>query len=267
MVEQVHRIVAEINKTFETKTYCSAVFLDVAQAFDKVWHTGLFYKLKTNLPTNHYTILKSYIENRNYLVKQQDAKSDLCAIKAGVQKRSVLGPVLYLLFTIDLPAISGTMIATFADDTAVFAVHENPIKASEILQTSLNTMQAWLQKWLIKVNENKSVHVTFTTRRDTCPSVILNNIYIPQKDDVKYLGVHLNRRLNWKKHIFTKRKQLEMQLYKMYWLISRGSQLNVENKLLFYKTIIKPIWSYRIQLWGTAANPNIEILQISIQNP
>ncbi|MGR0295350.1 RNA-directed DNA polymerase, partial [Klebsiella pneumoniae] len=40
-VEQVHRITHEIEKVLEEKKICSAVFLDVAQAFDKVWHEGL----------------------------------------------------------------------------------------------------------------------------------------------------------------------------------------------------------------------------------
>jgi len=47
---------------------------------------------------------------------------------------------------------------------------------------------------------------------------------------------------------------------KMYWLFDRKSQLSTENKLLLYKTILKPIWAYGIQLWGTASNSNIEIL-------
>ncbi|KMQ90709.1 hypothetical protein RF55_9503 [Lasius niger] len=47
----------------------------------------------------------------------------------------------------------------------------------------------------------------------------------------------------------------------MYWLIGRKSQLSIENKLLLYKTIIKPVWTYGIQLWGTASISNINILQ------
>jgi hypothetical protein len=47
----------------------------------------------------------------------------------------------------------------------------------------------------------------------------------------------------------------------MYWIIERKSKLSLENKLLIYKTILKPIWTYGIPLWGTASNSNIEILQ------
>jgi hypothetical protein len=47
----------------------------------------------------------------------------------------------------------------------------------------------------------------------------------------------------------------------MYWLLGRKSKLSVNNKLLTYKVILKPIWTYGIQLWGTTSNSNIEILE------
>ena len=48
----------------------------------------------------------------------------------------------------------------------------------------------------------------------------------------------------------------------MNWIPGRKSELSTENKLLIYKTILKPIWTYGIRLWGTASNSNLEILQI-----
>jgi hypothetical protein len=57
----------------------------------------------------------------------------------------------------------------------------------------------------------------------------------------------------WHKHIFTKRKQPGLILTKMHWLLGAKSQLSTTNKLLLYKTILKPIWTYGIQLWGTAS--------------
>jgi hypothetical protein len=47
----------------------------------------------------------------------------------------------------------------------------------------------------------------------------------------------------------------------MYWLLGHKSKLSTSNKLLIYKTILKPIYTYGIQLWGTASNSNIEILE------
>jgi carbonic anhydrase len=47
----------------------------------------------------------------------------------------------------------------------------------------------------------------------------------------------------------------------MYWIRGRKLELSIENTLLIFKTLLKPIWTYGITLWGTACNPNIEILQ------
>jgi hypothetical protein len=58
-----------------------------------------------------------------------------------------------------------------------------------------------------------------------------------------------------------KQKQLRITLTKMYWLLGRKSKLSTSNKLSIYKTILKPICTYVIQLWGTASASNIEILE------
>ena len=71
----------------------------------------------------------------------------------------------------------------------------------------------------------------------------------------------LDRRLSWKQHILDKSKQLRDKLKKFYWLIGRCSYLSTQNKITLYKTAIKPVWTYGIQLCGTASNSNIEILQ------
>jgi hypothetical protein len=60
---------------------------------------------------------------------------------------------------------------------------------------------------------------------------------------------------------FRKTETTRISLTKMYWLLERKSKLSTSNKLLIYKTILKPIWTYKIQLWGTASTSNIEILE------
>ena len=66
----------------------------------------------------------------------------------------------------------------------------------------------------------------------------------------------LDRRMTWERHIVDKSKQLKTKLKKFYWLIGGRSNL-----IMLYKAILIPVWIYGIQLWGTASNSNIEILQ------
>lgn len=259
--EQVNQVTSLIRRSLEDGSYCSAVFLDVAQAFDKVWHTGLLYKLKQIFPDNLYGLLESYLTNRGFQIKCRNSTSTIHPITAGIPQGSVLGPLLYIIFTYDIPKQAGVTVNTYADDTAILATDSNPISASNILQRYLITLQQWFATWRIKINENKSTHVTFTTHRGICPSVMINNRPIPQGDTVKYLGIHLDTKLNWRTHIWTKRKQLNLQFRKFYWLMGWNSKLSLNNKLTIYKSIFKPIWTYGIVLWCTAANSNIQIIE------
>ncbi len=64
-------------------------------------------------------ILESYLSERYFRIKQDCTYSNLREINAGVPQGSVLGPLLYLLYTSDFPTFENNTPATFADDTAV----------------------------------------------------------------------------------------------------------------------------------------------------
>ena len=67
----------------------------------------------------------------------------------------------------------------------------------------------------------------------------------------------------WKEHIAKKRKQTDIKAKEINWLIGRHSNISLENKLLVYKAVIKPIWTYGIELWGCASKSNVAIIQRS----
>jgi hypothetical protein len=263
-IEQTHRIIRRINEALENKQHCSAAFLDISQAFNKVWHTGLLYKLRLSLLLNYFLVLKSYLHSRHFLVKAETEYADLSPVNAGTPQGSALGPLLYLLYTTDLPTSPGSITATFADDTAVVATNSDPAIASQKLQTDLLAIQNWFKKWRMK----GTIHITFTTRREACPPpppVHINNVQLLQ-EDVKYLGLHLDRRLTWHKHIFAKQKQLGTTLNKMYWLLRRKSKPSRSNKLLTYKTILKPIWTWNTTL-GYSFRFQSNVLRMIVDAP
>ncbi|KAL4107965.1 hypothetical protein QTP88_018234 [Uroleucon formosanum] len=235
-IDQVHRVTNVISKALEEKKYCCGVFLDVAQAFDKVWHKGLLIKLREQLPHTWCALLESYLADRQFRVIHKEAITEWKDISAGVPQGSVLGPILYLLYTADIPNDDNITLAMFADDTAILSTRNSQFTATDNLQKSIDNIFAWTRRWKIKINSDKSVQVNYTLRKTENIQIVLNKSPIPQKDSAKYLGMHLDS-------------------------LGAHSELTIENKRLLYVAIIKPIWIYGIQLWGCASKSNIDVIQ------
>jgi uncharacterized membrane protein len=125
---------------------------------------------------------------------------------SGVPQGSVLGQIIYILYISDLPTTPNTIMGALADDTAISASHHDITIAASYIQEHLDQFQQWMNKLLVTVNEAKSTHVIFQLKRGDSPTVRINNIDIPQKSTVRYLGLHLDNKLYWREHI-QKKKQ------------------------------------------------------------
>lgn len=262
-IEQVHRVTDTIEGSLEEGNYCVSVFLDVSQAFDKIWHPGLLLKLYRVLPQNHYELLVSYLEERSFRVRYEGAFSDFAPIRAGVPQGSVLGPALFILFMHDIPETEGVLLSIFADDTALTSKGKTLKQATDRLQVGVNGVAGWFRRWRSALNSLKSQHCVFAYRRvpRLIPPVWLDGKPVPQSKTAKYLGMTLDTQLRWKSHVKLKRKEMMLKYNRMRWLLGPRSQLSLDNKILLYKQVLRPILSYGCQLWGCTARSNLATVQ------
>ena len=125
----------------------------------------------------------------------------MALIKAGVPQGGILSPLLFNIYASDQPITQDTLVADYADDKAIISINENHLIATATLQIHLNLISQWYSKWRIKINNEKSSHITFTLKQSTVLPVYLNNKAIPSSSNVKYLGMTLDKRLTWATHI------------------------------------------------------------------
>ena len=92
-------------------------------------------------------------------------------------------------------------MATFADDTTILATHKDHAISSTNLQATANKFNTWAKRWKIKTNNIKSVRIDFTLRPHPFHHTTLNDDEIPISTDVKYLGVHLDKKLKKREEV------------------------------------------------------------------
>jgi hypothetical protein len=92
-VQQIHRLTHKTHQALENKEYCTWVFLDVRQAFDKVSYPGLLYKIKKISPHHLFSHIKILQNGREFRTRINDSISNNFAIKSGVPQGNVLGPL------------------------------------------------------------------------------------------------------------------------------------------------------------------------------
>lgn len=262
--EQCHRVVHYIQSALQEGEYCAAVYLDIKQAFDRVWHTGLLYKLRAILPSNAFLVIKSYLQERTFKVCYGNEESGWKGIEAGVPQGSVLGPLLYTVFTADMDIVESAFTGTFADDTAFLSRDDTQAKAINTVQGQLQKFENWANKWRLRVSAEKSQYVMYTLKNELeIASPTMYGESIPEASVAKYLGLYIDKKLLFDVHLNKKKEQLKLLRNKFYWLTGRESSLNLQNKVLIYKTIFRPMWAYCAVLWGAARTTHINKIQVA----
>jgi len=160
-------------------------------------HKLLQYKVLDSL----IHLLNSYLSNRTFCVQVDDQKSSTRPIKAGVPQGSLLGHSSSQ-YVNDIPKHQDTSLALYADGTVVYVFSTQPKQTVIYIQRHMELLQDWFTKCKIKVNVTKCAADIFTKKHPTqITNIRLNNTDIPYKQEVKYLGVLLDHKLSFARHI------------------------------------------------------------------
>ena len=245
------------------KMKIGAVLLDVAKAFDSVWHNGLLRKLiEYEIPDCYIYFLDSYLKSRKFQVLIDNYLSDEFYIKC-----SLIGPKLFNVYIGYIPRRPRVQSAVYADDRIYYTSSANPKIIVRELNEQLKLTNNWCKKWRTKTNAAKSESILFSHSIKPEPKSPpeFDGIPIPWKKQVKYLGVTLDKRLIFAEHINSIRNKATGAIKRLYPLLKSHSALGIKNGLLIYKMLIRPIMAYAPAIWGNASKSNIEKLQ-KVQN-
>lgn len=261
------RIVNDIFEGYNKKMNTALLLLDMEKAFDTVWHLGLIYKVAVtyNIPLYFISLLSSYLSGRCFQVRIENAYSLPGNLKSGVPQGTVLSPLLYTLYVADFPTFPLTNLALYADDTAIYSQSFYAQAAKQRLAHHLTKILPYFQEWKLTLNATKTELVVFTrkfTNNRIINPLIVDGAEIKQKKVAKYLGVRLDDRLSFQNHIsYTLSRTFSAQ-QKLYPLTCPKSHLSPFNKLLIYKTIIRPALTYGAPIWCSISDTQRKRLQV-----
>ena len=181
--------------------------LDLSAAFDTIDHSILMERLSTTFGISGSVIewFKSYVLGRTQCVIVNDNCSSVFDLCYGVPQGSVLGPVLYTMYTQPMGAIikkHSMCYHMYADDTQVYksAPPNDFPKLIHDFETCIKEIKCWMVDNKLKMNEDKTEIIKCNTGRCNLSSdlnhICIENEIIPFSDKAKNLGVYFDSKLS-----------------------------------------------------------------------
>jgi hypothetical protein len=264
LIDMYDRISLAVDKS----EFSIGIFIDLSKAFDTLDHCILLRKLE------HYGIrglaldwFKSYLCNRTQCVALNGVTSSFKNITYGVPQGSILGPLLFILYVNDIVNCSDLLrFILFADDTNLFF---SCIDIKELFATvnmELAKVSDWFRANKLSLNTKKTNFILFGNKhlpnvyKTLCISI--DGYKLEQVAHTKFLGVYVDEKLTWKKHI----DYIAMKISRGLGMLGRVRNILPLNALLMlYHTMIYPYLTYCNLVWGSASASLLTKL-VSLQN-
>ena len=251
ILELVDRITLEL----DNGNTPMAIYLDLSKAFDTLDHNILLAKLRY-YGVGQLTLdwFKSYLLNRPHYVQIDQCKSNCTVQSIGVPQGSILGPLLFTIYTNDIQNSTPFFnFIKYADDTTLL----NSMKGyyqdiSTTVNVELNKVYRWLCINKLSLNIKKTKYMLFHNKTKkrylSCPSIKLKDVQLERVENFNFLGIIMNENLSWNSHI----DLLCSKISRSIGILCRLKKC-MPNYILkiIYSTLILSHCTYGILAWGS----------------
>ena len=242
-----------------------ALLIDLSKAFDSVDHVTLLEKLERygvrGVPRQ---LIGSYLNGRTQCVVETEKdgtilRSDTVSIKKGVPQGSILGPLFYILYTNELPSISCEYMVLYADDTTLIFAEENKELLLQKVVNAVDSLKEYFFSNDLYMNVTKTQTLLFSNKNNESLTITYEDNDLESKDDVLFLGVHVDKRLDWKCHVDFLANNISRYCYALRVITNHISE---KAALLAYYAYVHSRIQYGIIFWGNSCDVDrILILQ------
>jgi hypothetical protein len=246
----------KISSAIDENKYSIGIFIDLSKAFDTIDHSILIKKLE------HYGVrgiplklFMNYLTNRKQYVVYNNVSSGLSNICCGVPQGSILGPLLFILYVNDISNSSNILhFILFADDTNLFCSDYNIKDLVSTVNCELSKLCEWFRTNRLSLNIKKTNYILFGSKRKPGSSedlkVCLDGAQIVRVEHTKFLGIFVDEKLNWQKHV----THVSQKISSSIGLLSRARKILPLYLLrVLYHAMVYPYLMYCNIVWGCAS--------------
>lgn len=248
-------VAEDIRKMIDDKNIALLILLDHSKAFDTVDHKMLCNKLRHffRFSITSSRLISTYLNNRYQYVEINGKKSQSMLVTRGVPQGSILGPLMFTLYSNDLPlAINHCNIRMYADDVQIYMeCKPNFISQyTQLINQDLNNVYLWASANGLTINPKKSKCLVIqkrTSRISQDIAIFLNSQPIEIVNHAKNLGVIFNSSLTWSNHIDSVCGRAYAMLRTL-WQTQYCTPIKI--RILLSKTYLIPILLYGCELFA-----------------